>query len=314
MRNSIEMATGAAMEQISANPVVKSHVGGKLGTLLKASVGGAFIAAAMISAALPAHAADNSINAGCVIGGLLGGVLGNNVGGGDGRKIATAAGAIGGCKLGQDLQADSEYRQQQQAGYGNQQYRAPRPQYGAPIVAPSPMGNYMYHTFAQIDGRESSQQELPTQGRMAVEKAIRNAQFAAQQNIAAQQQYANAYEAMQNAQNNARNPEAQILMGSGNMQQNMYQYQNNLNNASNVKNNANVKFGSAGMQMAELLEYEASQGYNITPYAQAIKEVFNTPMSSPVAGVSPTTRQQVTFSTGVGAAPEQMRYPASPRF
>ena len=317
MRESIEMATGSAMEQINANPVVKNHVAGKLGKIMKTTVSGAFMAAAMFAAALPAHAADNSINAGCVIGGLAGGLLGHQVGGGNGRTVATAAGAMLGCKVGQDQQANTQMRQQMQAGYPNQGYPNQgynNSQYAQPVVAPTPMGNYMPHTFAQIDGREAAQNPLTTQGRMAVEKALQDAQMAAEQNVAAQRQYADAYRSMQEAQNNARNPEAQVLLGSGNMQQNSYQQQNSLNNAAQYRNRANINFGSSGMKLADLLEFEASRGYDITPYAQQIKDVLSTPMSSPVQGMSPTTRQQVTFSTGVGAPVQPTVYPARQGF
>ncbi|MEY4641387.1 MAG: hypothetical protein RLZZ227_1381 [Pseudomonadota bacterium] len=42
--------------------------------------------------------------AGAVIGGIVGGVAGNQVGGGSGRKIATAAGVIGGALLGNEVE------------------------------------------------------------------------------------------------------------------------------------------------------------------------------------------------------------------
>jgi outer membrane lipoprotein SlyB len=49
---------------------------------------------------------------GAVAGAVLGGVIGNQVGGGNGRKVATAAGAIGGAVLGNKIEKDrnsSEY-------------------------------------------------------------------------------------------------------------------------------------------------------------------------------------------------------------
>jgi outer membrane lipoprotein SlyB len=49
---------------------------------------------------------------GAVAGAVLGGVVGNQVGGGNGRKIATAAGVIGGAVLGNKVEKDrnsSEY-------------------------------------------------------------------------------------------------------------------------------------------------------------------------------------------------------------
>ncbi len=40
---------------------------------------------------------------GVIAGGLIGGILGNQVGGGDGRKLATVAGAIGGGLAGNEI-------------------------------------------------------------------------------------------------------------------------------------------------------------------------------------------------------------------
>ncbi|HLT64099.1 MAG TPA: glycine zipper 2TM domain-containing protein [Pseudohongiella sp.] len=45
-----------------------------------------------------------STGAGAVIGALVGGAAGNQIGGGSGRKIATAAGAIGGALLGNNIE------------------------------------------------------------------------------------------------------------------------------------------------------------------------------------------------------------------
>lgn len=45
-----------------------------------------------------------STGAGAVIGALVGGAAGNQVGGGSGRKLATAAGAIGGALLGNNIE------------------------------------------------------------------------------------------------------------------------------------------------------------------------------------------------------------------
>ena len=50
------------------------------------------------------HAAPQTSGVGVVAGALLGGVLGNQVGGGNGRKIATVAGAIGGGLAGNEVE------------------------------------------------------------------------------------------------------------------------------------------------------------------------------------------------------------------
>jgi outer membrane lipoprotein SlyB len=43
---------------------------------------------------------------GAVIGGLVGGLAGNQVGGGDGKKIATVAGVIGGAVVGNKIEGN----------------------------------------------------------------------------------------------------------------------------------------------------------------------------------------------------------------
>lgn len=45
-----------------------------------------------------------STGTGAVIGAVVGGVAGNQVGGGNGKKIATAAGVIGGALLGNNIE------------------------------------------------------------------------------------------------------------------------------------------------------------------------------------------------------------------
>ena len=72
--------------------------------------------------------------AGAVIGGIVGGVAGNQVGGGSGKKIATAAGVIGGALLGNDIEqnrnATSQYEVVIDMENGSQQY----------IMVPNPAG------------------------------------------------------------------------------------------------------------------------------------------------------------------------------
>lgn len=297
LKESIHMGTGAATQVIADDPVVSTFVGGRLGKLMKTSAAGAFIAASLLLASGSALA-DNSINGGCVIGAIAGGVLGNQVGGGNGKTAMTAIGSVLGCKTGQDVQSNSEYRRQQQPGgvvgvpaYGN------GGQYPAPVVGPHPMGNYMPNTFGQINGQIAPSAPLPPQAVMAMEKALADAEFRAQQNNDAQQQYARAYQQMMQARQSSMNPEAQVLMGTQGLRNNEYQYQNQLNQASQAKNNTNVNFGSAGMRMADLVEYEAAQGYDIRGYGDRIMKVLSTPMSSPVSGVSPASNRQVTFAT-----------------
>jgi uncharacterized protein YcfJ len=48
--------------------------------------------------------------AGAVIGGVLGGVAGHQVGDGNGQKVATAAGAVGGALLGNKIERDRKER------------------------------------------------------------------------------------------------------------------------------------------------------------------------------------------------------------
>lgn len=53
------------------------------------------------------HQAEHGSGLGAVAGALLGGVLGNQVGGGDGRKLATVAGAVGGGYAGNSIEKRS---------------------------------------------------------------------------------------------------------------------------------------------------------------------------------------------------------------
>lgn len=314
MKNSIDAATAHAMESIKADPVVSSHVGGKLGKLMKSGMAGMFIAGAMLmGAANPVMAqANNSINAGCVLGGLAGGLLGNQMGGGDGKTILTAAGAVLGCKSGQEVQANSEYRNQQQAGYGQQGggYAQPGyqrgPQYQQPVVQSAhPMGNYMQHTFAQLNGQEAPSRDLTVQERMAMDKTVANAENFMNQNLQAQQNYANAYQAKMEYERDMQNPVSNALRGNVS-QQDLYKMERDLNQASNAKSQTNVNFGSAGMRMADVAEYIASTGGNITGYGERIQHIMSAPMSAPVTGINPS-QQRVTFATS--ATPMQGQVP-----
>lgn len=328
MKESINAAVGAAMESIAASPVAREHIGGTIGKAVRSGLAaGAFICAGLMSVATSAQAADNSINGGCMLGAIAGGLLGNQVGGGNGRKVATAAGAVMGCKSGQDVQANSEYRQQRPAGYDNRGYNNNRgydnrgydnrrPQqaryeepvrdlgqygngqdYGQQSMSANPMQSYMPHAFAQIDGRESPSQSLTTQGRMAMDKALAEAENRMRENIQAQQVYAQLYDQRSNAIGQSMNPEAEALVGGGALRNNTYQVEQQLNRAAQVRSNANANFGSAGMRAANLAEYEAAQGYDVRPYADRIMRILNAPMSAPVSGINSTTRQHVTFAT-----------------
>jgi hypothetical protein len=319
MKQSIDAAMGAAMESIAANEAISARVGGKLGKMARSGlVAGAFICAGMMATGA-AQAANNAINGGCALGGIAGALLGNQIGGGNGQKVAIAAGGILGCKAGQEVQANSEYRQQRQAGYpsarGRQmeqpsRYDNGRPQrqgygggqgqddgHGQPVVGPAPMQSYMASAFAQIEGRVQPTQDLTTQGRMAMDKALAEAERRMDENLDAQQAYAGAYAHQQNARRASMNPEAQTLLGNRTVQAATYESEKQLNQAAKQRAQANMNFGSAGARMADLAEYEAAQGYDIRPYADRIERVLAAPMSAPVTGISPATRQPVTFVT-----------------
>lgn len=312
------------MESIAASPVAREHVGGAVGKAIRSGLAaGAFICAGLMSVATSAQAADNSINGGCMIGAIAGGLLGNQVGGGNGRKVATAAGAVLGCKSGQDVQANSEYRQQRPAGYDNnrgydnRRYSEPsRPRYsqqaqpryeepardsgqyyGQQAMSANPMQSYMPHTFGQIEGRESPSQSLGTQGRMAMDKALAEAESRMRDNVRAQQIYAQLYDQRNGAISQSMNPEAEALMGGSSLRNNAAQLDQRLNRAGQDRARANANFGSAGMRVANLAEYEAAQGYDVRPYADRIMGILNAPMSAPVTGINSTTQQRVTFAT-----------------
>jgi hypothetical protein len=307
MRESINAAMGAAMESIVAEANLKDSLGGKLGKAVRSGLAtGAFMCAGLFAAAAPVQAADNAINGGCILGAVAGGLLGSKIGDGSGQKVATAAGAVFGCKAGQDVQANSNYREQRQAGYGNRGRYAEPPRYSRgqqqqgyydePVVSSRPMQSYMPHTFAQLDGRESARRPLETQGRMAMDKALADAERAMESNIRAQQIYAQAYQQRDRAHMDSMNPEAQVLMGSGAMRDAATRGDQQLDRMARARNQANMNFGSQGMKLADLIEFEASRGFDIMPYADRILRVLNAPMSEPVSGINPA-RQRVTFAT-----------------
>lgn len=57
-----------------------------------------------ITAVAPVHATAPTTGAGAVLGGVLGAAVGNQVGGGDGRKLATVLGAAGGAVVGNNVE------------------------------------------------------------------------------------------------------------------------------------------------------------------------------------------------------------------
>lgn len=62
--------------------------------------------AGVIAAIQPITRSATPTGAGAAVGGVLGAVIGHQVGGGDGKKIATAAGAVGGAVIGHQVEKD----------------------------------------------------------------------------------------------------------------------------------------------------------------------------------------------------------------
>ena len=60
----------------------------------------------VIAAIQPITRSSAPTGAGAAVGGVLGAVIGHQVGGGDGKKIATAAGAVGGAVIGHQVEKD----------------------------------------------------------------------------------------------------------------------------------------------------------------------------------------------------------------
>jgi outer membrane lipoprotein SlyB len=60
----------------------------------------------VIAAIQPITRSTSPTGAGAAVGGVLGAVIGHQVGGGDGKKIATAAGAVGGAVIGHQVEKD----------------------------------------------------------------------------------------------------------------------------------------------------------------------------------------------------------------
>lgn len=57
-----------------------------------------------VQAVVPIRTAADPTGAGAVVGGVLGAAVGNQVGDGNGRKLATVIGAVGGAKVGHEVE------------------------------------------------------------------------------------------------------------------------------------------------------------------------------------------------------------------
>jgi outer membrane lipoprotein SlyB len=67
-----------------------------------------------VTAVAPIVASAPPTGTGAVIGGVLGAAVGNQIGGGNGRKVATVLGAVGGAKVGHEVERQ---RSTQVTGY-----------------------------------------------------------------------------------------------------------------------------------------------------------------------------------------------------
>jgi outer membrane lipoprotein SlyB len=67
-----------------------------------------------VTGVTPIRTTEKPSGAGAVIGGVLGAAVGNQIGDGNGRKVATVVGAVGGAKIGHEVEKD---RNTQVSGY-----------------------------------------------------------------------------------------------------------------------------------------------------------------------------------------------------
>lgn len=58
----------------------------------------------VVTAVVPLVTQDDATGAGAVVGGVLGAAVGNQIGDGNGRKVATVLGALGGAKVGHEVE------------------------------------------------------------------------------------------------------------------------------------------------------------------------------------------------------------------
>ncbi len=58
----------------------------------------------VVTAVTPIVVTGKPSGAGAVVGGVLGAAVGNQIGGGNGRKVATVIGAVGGAKVGHEVE------------------------------------------------------------------------------------------------------------------------------------------------------------------------------------------------------------------
>lgn len=63
-----------------------------------------------VTGVTPIRTTEKPSGAGAVIGGVLGAAVGNQIGDGNGRKVATVVGAVGGAKIGHEVEKDRNTR------------------------------------------------------------------------------------------------------------------------------------------------------------------------------------------------------------
>ena len=133
-------------------------------------------------------------------------------------------------------------------------------------------------------------------------KVLSAAEARVQQLLGARQAEAQVGRQLQDARGMQASTRAQIdVNGNAPLEQNTYQIQNQFNQVSRVREDANKNFGVAGMMVMKFGAELASEGADLRAFKSRIINVVNQPMTSPVEMTDPSTRQRVTFDTGVVA-------------
>lgn len=300
MKGSIDTALAYAAEKVFAQPELLPHVAGKLGKLVRGPVvAGAFVMAALLSGPAAAQQMGSVLNAGCMLGGAAGGLLGHNVGGGKGKTLATVAGAVGGCAMGNAIQANAQTRPQPIPGTVGVPSN-----FGGPMpgLATHPMGNYSGVMFAQLNGDIHPTHAMAQEDQLRMNKVLLAAEAKAQQLQIARQAEAQVARQLQDARGMQASTRAQIdVNGLAPLAQNTYQIQGQYNQASRAREEANKNYGVAGMMVLKFGAELAGEGSDLSSFKSRILKVVSEPMTSPVEMTDPSSRQRVTFDSGVTA-------------
>ena len=280
----------------------------------------AAIAAVTLASAFPALAQSQagSINGGCIGGANVGGLLGHQVGRGDGRTAATAIGSVLGCNAGQTIQSNNERLNamgQPTVVFAAPQY-APPQGYAmpAPVSGPMPTRPFAPYCLGQWHGQTNGTMALSPQGSMALSKVESLLRDSGARLDGAQARYSQAYEAYAQASDDSRNPQTEILMGSGQIQNRLMKADQNARAANYERLDAEKRYFAEVARALDACEFSAARGEDVTAFAR-LEALMTRPMADTWSytdrstGRTLSTPQAMPRSSGSLPAPIAQAYP-----